>query len=229
MKISGLQKLTLLDFPGKTACTVFTPGCNFRCPFCHNSVLIPSDCEALISEEQFFSFLVKRRRLLDGVCITGGEPLLQKDIADFCRRIKAEGFLVKLDTNGSLPDRLSYLIDNGLVDYVAMDLKNSKNRYAQTVGAENFDISPIEKSVDILMRSDIEYEFRTTAVREYHDRDSLLSAAEWIKGAKRYFIQPFKDSENVAFRNLHSFEKTDLESFKAEITRFVENTEIRGL
>ena len=229
MKISGLQKLTLLDFPGKTACTVFTSGCNFRCPFCHNSILIPFENESLISEDEFFAFLAKRHRLLDGVCITGGEPLFQKDIADFCRRIKDEGFLVKLDTNGSLPERLSYLIENRLIDYVAMDLKNSKEKYAETIGVEDFDISPIEKSVEILMKSDIPYEFRTTVVREYHDRESLLSAAKWIKGARAYYLQAFKDSENVIEKNLTSFEKGELEAFKSEIAQFVENTEIRGL
>lgn len=229
MKIAGLQKLTLLDFPSKTACTVFTAGCNFRCPFCHNSPLIECGGQPLISEESFFAFLDKRKNLLDGVCISGGEPLLQKDIIAFCAQIKSAGFLLKLDTNGSMPNKLEELISLGLVDYIAMDLKNSRERYGETVGLKNFDISPIERSVDIIKNSNVDYEFRTTVVREFHNRESLLNTASWIEGAKRYFIQPFKDSENVAVKDLHSYEKSDLEAFKDEAARFAEEVKIRGL
>ena len=170
MRIAGLQKLTLLDFPGKTAATVFTPGCNFRCPFCHNAALVTGEAErdgaaadsSALSIDELFAFLGKRQGLLDGVCITGGEPLLQPELADFCARIKGAGFAVKLDTNGSFPDRLRELVESELVDYVALDVKNAPERYAETVGVPGFDLAPVAASVDYLLANAVPYEFRTT-------------------------------------------------------------------
>ncbi|MBE6896625.1 MAG: anaerobic ribonucleoside-triphosphate reductase activating protein, partial [Ruminococcaceae bacterium] len=166
MKLYGLQKTTLLDFPGRVACTVFLGGCNFRCPFCHNSALLTSESfPEEISEESFFSFLKKRKGILDGVCITGGEPLCSKDTEDFIRKIKNEGFAVKLDTNGSFPERLENIVKSGIVDYVAMDIKNSRRNYGKAVGLKDYDTSSVEKSVSFLLENSIPYEFRTTVVK----------------------------------------------------------------
>lgn len=220
MKIAGLQKLTLLDYPGKTAATVFTLGCNFRCPFCHNTDLVTPASDKpspmLLPEEEFFAFLKKRQGLLDGICITGGEPTLQHDLANFCKRIKDPGFLVKLDTNGSHPAILQYLLENALIDYVAMDVKNSPVHYAETVGFGatndasskcNFEIQPIENSMSLLLQGTIPFEFRTTVLNELHTKDFLLETAHWIAGLANkntyplsnvaWFIQQFVDSETV--------------------------------
>lgn len=194
MNIQGFQKLTMLDFPGHTACTVFTGGCNLRCPFCHNAGLVLAPDETPIREEEIFSYLAKRRGVLDGVAITGGEPLLQKDIADFCRRVKAEGFLLKLDTNGFFPDVLENLLREGLVDYAAMDVKNSKKKYAETCGRREVDLAPVEKSLSLLRDSGIEYELRTTVVGGFHTEEDIAEIARWIRGAERYYLQAFKDS-----------------------------------
>ena len=168
MIIKGLQKTTLLDFPGKVACTVFTAGCNFRCPFCHNASLVtrPGDVDE-ISEESFFSYINKRKGILDGVCITGGEPLMSHGIEDFIRRIKQTGLLVKLDTNGAYPEKLKALLDEGLIDYVAMDIKNSREKYAMTVGLKEYP-EKIEESIKLIMEKAPDYEFRTTVVKELH-------------------------------------------------------------
>ncbi|MGN1117523.1 MAG: anaerobic ribonucleoside-triphosphate reductase activating protein, partial [Acutalibacteraceae bacterium] len=165
MKIYGLQKMTLLDFPGKVACTLFTGGCNFRCPFCHNARLVTElDKDEVYSEEEIFEYLRKRVGILDGVCITGGEPLMNADIADFITKVRELGYAVKLDTNGSYPETLKNLIDRGLVDYIAMDIKNTPEKYAQTIGVKKFDFTPIKKSIEIIMQSGVPYEFRTTVV-----------------------------------------------------------------
>ena len=164
MRISGFQKMTLLDFPGRVACTVFTFGCNLRCPFCHNASLVVGGGEAEFSKEEILAYLKKRTGLLDGVCITGGEPLLQSDIADFIKEIKALGYAVKLDTNGCYPEKLKELVLGGLVDYVAMDVKNCFSKYGQTVGIKDFDVSPIKESAAFLISSGIDFEFRTTIV-----------------------------------------------------------------
>ena len=197
MIIKGLQKTTLLDFPGKVACTVFTAGCNFRCPFCHNASLVvcPDDVDN-ISEEEFFSYISKRKGILDGVAITGGEPLMSSGIADFIRRIKSMGFLVKLDTNGAYPDKLEALLDEGLVDYVAMDVKNSREKYAETIGLKSFPTS-IEKSIEIIMNKAPDYEFRTTVVKELHTTQDIVDITKWINGAKRYFLQAYVDSGDI--------------------------------
>lgn len=197
MNIQGIQKLTLLDFPGKTSCTVFTGGCNFRCPFCHNATLVLNPTENNpITDEIFLDFLDSRKKLLDGVSITGGEPLLQKDIAEFCHQVKERGFAVKLDTNGTFPDVLSSLLENGLLDYVAMDIKNSFSSYCKTVGLASMDFEPIKKSISLLINSGITFEFRTTVVKELHSIDDFVEIADMIKGAKKYYLQSYKPSDN---------------------------------
>lgn len=203
MQINGFQKLTLLDFPGKVACIVFTAGCNFRCPFCHNASLVTHiDNDLRIDEEEIFTYLQKRQGLLDGVCITGGEPLLQQGIEEFIKKIKALGYYVKLDTNGSYPEKLKKLIDNKLVDYVAMDIKNSKEKYMKTSGVENISLENIEKSISLLLENKVEYEFRTTVVNELHTVEDIENIANWIKGAPKYFLQNFTDSGDIISQNM---------------------------
>lgn len=230
MRVRGLQKLTLLDFPGKMGCTVFLGGCNFRCPFCQNSELIlPGGDEYEIPEEEFFAFLKKRQGMLDGVCITGGEPLVNKNVDDFARRIKDMGYLVKLDTNGTFPDKMQSLIDAGLVDYVAMDIKNSPEKYAETVGLEKFDMEPIYESVRLLMGGKIDFEFRTTVVRELHSAEDFEKIGEWLKGDEKYFLQNFTDSEFVLQKGLGSHSRETLRSFADIVRKNVPNVEIRGI
>lgn len=230
MKFYGLQKLTLLDYPGKTACTVFTGGCNFRCPFCHNASLVTDiDGADTYSEEEILDFLSKRTGLLDGVCITGGEPLMHSDIASFIKNVKDMGYKVKLDTNGTFPERLKELLEKHLVDYVAMDIKNSSEKYAATAGTENISLSDIEKSINILKSSDVDYEFRTTVVREFHTEEDIIKIARWIKGAKKYFLQNFEDSGNLIGENMNAVPKEVLENMKNSAKAFVENTQIRGV
>lgn len=230
MNIVGFQKMTLLDFPGKVACTVFTGGCNFRCPFCHNASLVTHiDVNNKIEENEILEFLKKRQGLIDGVCITGGEPLLNDDISDFLIKIKNLGYLIKLDTNGSFPNRLSELVNNGLVDYVAMDIKNSKEKYKATTDCLGLNISDIEKSVTFLMNSNVDYEFRTTIVRELHTNDDIESIGKWIQGAKRYFLQNFVDSGDLICGNMSAVEPTDLYKMQQIAKSFVVNTEIRGI
>jgi len=230
MIIKGFQKLTLLDYPEKTACTIFTGGCNFRCPFCHNASLVISPNEAEdITEDEIFSLLSKRQGILDGVCITGGEPLLQSDIAEFMRKIKDMGFLIKLDTNGTFPEKLEQLIDNGLCDYVAMDIKNSPEKYAKTAGLDLCNVSDIEKSIHIIMTKAPDYEFRTTVVKDYHDGNDFTKIGEMIRGAKKYYLQSFVDSGNLIKNGLSGYDKSKLETFKSLVKPYVERVEIRGV
>lgn len=230
MKFYGLQKLTLLDYPGKTACTVFTGGCNFRCPFCHNASLVADiDGADTYSEEEILGFLSKRTGLLDGVCITGGEPLMHSGIAEFIKKVKDMGYKVKLDTNGTFPEMLRKLLEDKLVDYVAMDIKNSGEKYAATAGTENISLSDIEKSINMLKSTDIDYEFRTTVVREFHTEEDIIKIARWIKGAKKYFLQNFEDSGNLIGENMNAVPKEVLEKMKNSAKAFVENTQIRGV
>ena len=229
MKLAGLQKLTLLDFPGHVACTVFTAGCNLRCPFCHNSELVlPERKPALMDEESFFSFLKKRTGILEGVCITGGEPLLQKDIADFMRRIKDLGFAVKLDTNGCFPAVLRELVEQKLVDFVAVDIKNSPEGYGKTVGIPNFDLTPVQESVSFLLSGAVEYEFRTTVVARFHDEQSFHEIGRWIAGAKRYALQEFKDSGDILEHGLTSCTPEQMERFRDIARQYVPNAILRG-
>ncbi len=230
MNIQGLQKLTLLDFPGKVACTVFTGGCNFRCPFCHNaSLVIGCDTEAAYSEEKILAFLEKRVGVLDGVCITGGEPLLQRDIIPFLEKIKALGYSIKLDTNGSFPKRLKELAALGLIDYVAMDIKNSPHSYAKTVGLNAFDISAINESVDFLLSGAVDYEFRTTVVKELHTEEDFLHIADWLEGAKRYFLQGFIDSGDIIGNNLHAYSSQEMHGFKDMVKNRIPSVQVRGI
>lgn len=229
MEIYGLQKLTLLDYPGKTACTLFTSGCNFRCPFCHNSSLVFNRVEPLGSDE-IFSFLKKRAGILDGVCITGGEPLLNADIADFIKEIKALGYKVKLDTNGSFPDRLSSLINEGLIDYVAMDIKSSKEGYQKAVGIENYNTQNVERSIELLLSDKVPYEFRTTAVKGIHTEEDFEKIAKWISGAKQYYIQNYRESDDILCSdNLSSFDEDELKMFKKRLENAVCKVILRGI
>ena len=230
MIFHGFQKMTLLDFPGKVACTVFTGGCNFRCPFCHNALLVTQLSEAEeYSEDEIIEYIRKRKGLLDGVAITGGEPLMSDSIIDFIRKVKAEGYAVKLDTNGSFPERLKYLVSEGLVDYVAMDIKNSKELYGRTAGLEHFDISKIEESVSFLLEGKVDYEFRTTVVNEFHTVESIAAAAEWIKGAERYFLQNFIDSGNLIGEGISGVPKEEMHKMCEAASQFVPNTTLRGI
>ena len=215
MKINGFQKLTLLDFPQKMACIIFTAGCNFRCPFCHNASLVTHiDNNASIDEREIFDYLTKRKGLLEGVCITGGEPLAQPDIEQFIRKVKDMGYSVKLDTNGSFPDKLISLVENGLVDYVAMDIKNSKKKYAETAGITDLKLSDIEKSIAFLLENKVEYEFRTTVVNELHTLEDIQDIAKWIVGASKYFLQNYVDSGDIISENMSCVDKNRLEKMR---------------
>lgn len=233
MRIAGLQKLTLLDFPDKTAATVFTAGCNLRCPFCHNGQLatatLQDDLEYL-GEEEFFAFLESRKGLLDGVCITGGEPLLQSGIEEFCQQVKARGFSLKLDTNGFFPERLEALIAAHLIDYVAVDIKNCPSRYAETAGVASLDITAVQKTINLLMQNVVDYEFRTTVVREFHSGDDLVALAQWIREAKAWYLQSFVDSNEVLAGqgNLHPWSKDQLDDLVLKLRLSVSSTQLRG-
>ena len=231
MQIAGLQKLTLLDYPGHVACTVFTPGCNFRCPFCHNAPLVlPERLGCDTTEDEVLAFLKKRVGILDGVAITGGEPLLHRDIGAFLEKVRALGFRVKLDTNGSFPDRLITLVEAGLIDRVAMDVKNAPSLYAGTVGVAGFDLAPVERSKDFLLSGVVEYEFRTTVVRGLHTRESLIEAAKWIEGAREYYLQQFKDSGDVnALEGLGAFDEKEMHALAEAVRPFVPTVEVRGI
>lgn len=231
MLISGLQKLTLLDYPGKVACTVFTGGCNFRCPFCHNSTLVlPGQIAHDSSEEQVLSFLKKRMGVLDGVAVTGGEPLLHADIGGFLEEVKALGFLVKLDTNGSFPDRLISLVEAGLVDRVAMDIKNAPALYAKTAGLAHFDLTGVERSKDFLLEGRVDYEFRTTVVKGLHTEESLLEAAHWIEGAKEYYLQQYKDSGAILDNTgLSGFDADEMHRLADAVRPVVPCVQVRGV
>ena len=229
MDIQGLQKMTLLDWPGKVACTVFLGGCDFRCPFCHNSELLSGPMPVLMDQEGLLEFLRKRQGLLDGVCVTGGEPLLRPGLPGLLDGIKNLGFQVKLDTNGNHPDRLVRLWEQGLVDYVAMDVKNSPERYPETVGVPGLDLTPVRDSVAWLLEGHVEYEFRTTAVRQLHDAASFQAIGRWLQGARRYYIQNFVDRDTVLRAGLSGFEKAELEAFASLVRPFVERVEVRGV
>lgn len=230
MRIQGLQKLTLLDYPEHTACTVFTAGCNFRCPFCHNASLvvdIPKGTE--ISEEDFFAFLQKRIGILDGVCVSGGEPLLQPDIERFIKKIKDMGFAVKLDTNGSFPDKLIHLIEEGLIDYVAMDIKNSPDTYAFTAGTETLDIVSVKKSVAYLKEGHVPYEFRTTVVKHYHSKESFEEIGKWLEGTEKYFLQNFVDSGDLIGKNTRGCSEEEMKEFLMTVKKYIPSANLRGM
>ena len=229
MVIHGLQKMTLLDFPGKVACTIFLGWCDFRCPFCHNWELIDGSAPAELDDEKLLDFLKKRRGLLEGVAITGGEPMLNKDLPELMRKIRELGYPVKVDTNGNHPEMLRRVIDEKLVDYIAMDVKNSRERYAQTIGLEEFDTSNVEKSIGIIMGSGIEYEFRTTVVEQLHDNDSFKGIGTLIEGAERYFLQKFTDRDTVPFEGLSAPSDDKIREYLETVRPFVKEVQLRGV
>ena len=229
MIIHGFQKMTLLDYPGRVACTVFTAGCNFRCPFCHNAPLVTHiDTAERIDEQEIYSYLLKRKGILDGVCITGGEPTLQRDLPDFIHRVREMGYAVKLDTNGADPKTLASLINEGLLDYVAMDIKNCPARYAETVGIPDFDLTPVRESVALLLEGRVDFEFRTTVTDELHTPQDIGALAAWIAGAPRYFLQPFVDSGDLIGEGLHAPSTQKLEEMCAAASAILPATSIRG-
>ena len=235
MKISGLQKLTLLDFPGRVACTVFLGGCNLRCPFCHNSQLLGGDAEELMDSGALLDFLRKRQGVLDGVCITGGEPTLHADLPELLRSIRALGYAIKLDTNGTNPRLLRRLIDEGLVDYVAMDVKNGPDHYAETVGIEGFSLAAIEESIRILLEDKTDYELRTTVVLPLHNEDSIAAMSAWLtalgdgKKVKRLYLQPFVDRDTVPVAGLCAPEADTLSAFVGLLQSCADYVTLRGV
>ena len=230
IKFYGLQKLTLLDFPGNMAATVFTGGCNFRCPFCHNKGLVfLNENDSEISQEDIMDYLSMRNKVLDGICLTGGEPLLHPGAKDFIKKVRNLGLKVKLDTNGSNFKTLKNLIDEKLVDYVAMDIKNSPEKYSETVGLANFDLSQVEKSKNYLLENHVDYEFRTTVVKQFHKPEDFESIGKWIKGAKRYFLQNFEDHGSCIVEGLSSASEDDLRKMEETVKPYVEYVQIRGI
>jgi len=230
MKIQGLQKLTLLDFPERVACTVFFAGCNFKCPFCHNaSLVVDIPSQADVKEEEFFSFLKKRQGILDGVCVTGGEPLLQPNIEEFIRKIKELGYAVKLDTNGSFPGKLKSLVESGLVDYVAMDTKNCPEEYGVTAGVPNLDVSSIIESASYLKKRHVPFEFRTTVVKGYHTKESFEKIGQWLQGTERYFLQNFVDSGDLIGKDTEGCSEEEMKEFLAIVSEYVPSVKIRGI
>ena len=235
MKISGLQKLTLLDFPGKMACTVFLNGCNFRCPYCHNSELLEGNVDAVMTAEELLTFLKKRQGILEGVCVTGGEPTLHPQLFDLLRAVKDLGYAVKLDTNGYRPEVLQSVIDQGLADYVAMDIKNGPEHYGITVGLDNPDLSKIEQSIRILLENNVDYEFRTTVVLPLHSEESISGMARWLlslsggQKAKQLFLQPFVDRDTVPVAGLSAPDEKMLAKFGEILASCTEVVSVRGV
>ena len=230
MIIHGLQKLTLLDYPGHTACTVFTGGCNYRCPYCHNAALVvdPHN-QPVLEEAELFAFLKKRTGLLDGVAITGGEPTLLRDLPDFVRRVKTMGFAVKLDTNGTNPAMLASLLEEGLLDYVAMDIKTCREHYDVVTGVPGCSTKAVEESVALLLNGTTDFEFRTTVVRELHTAEDFEAIGRWITGAPRYFLQAFKDSGGLLQSGLSGYNRAEMEALAAAVRPYIPNVQIRGL
>ncbi len=231
MLILGLNKTTLLDYPEHVAATIFTGGCNFRCPFCHNKDLVFPQKTTTYSENEILSFLKKRAGVLTGVCITGGEPTLQKDLTDFLARIKDLGYLIKLDTNGYQPDILHNLLNQKLIDYCAMDIKNSPGKYAITAGLSSCDLHRITESVSCLLSltGSFPFEFRTTLVRELHDREDMLAISEWLKGAPAYYLQSYTDSKNVITSGYHALSEQSLSEYRDICLQNIPNTQLRGI
>ena len=229
MKIQGLQKLTLLDWPGRVACTVFLGGCDLRCPFCHNADLVAGPLPEGLDDASLLAFLRGRRGLLDGVCVTGGEPLLRPELPELLRAIRELGFPVKLDTNGTHPDRLARLWEQGLVDYVAMDVKNCPARYGETAGVPGLDLAPVRESVAWLLEGRVDYEFRTTVVRQFHTREDLLAIGRWIAGARRYFLQSFVDRETVLCPGLAPWSEEELRQAAEALRPWVPSVRLRGV
>ncbi len=231
MVFAGLQKLTLLDYPGHTACTVFTQGCDFRCPFCHNSSLleIGAEPEDPVQEEAILALLKKRQGTLDGVAITGGEPLMHPELRDFILRVRELGFKVKLDTNGNRPAHLRSLIDDGLVDMVAMDIKNCPEHYARTIGLPAFDLGPIRESAALLMENRVPYEFRTTVTGELHSAEDMRGIGEWLRGESPYYLQLYVDSGRVLRPGLTAPTPEKMQQYRQILLPYLPKTQVRGL
>ena len=235
MKIAGLQKMTLLDYPGRVACTVFLQGCNFRCPFCHNSMLLPGTGEVLMDDTELLAFLKKRVGLLDGVCITGGEPTLQKELPELLQAIKALGYAIKLDTNGSQPEMLKALVSAGVVDYVAMDIKNSPRRYPETAGMKESLLPKVEESIRYLLSGVVDYEFRTTVVSELHDDSSIQDMGVWVtelgngQKAKRWYLQCYTDRDSVLCGGLQAPEAEKMQQYAKILTPYGLLVKLRGV
>lgn len=232
MKIGGIQKTSLLDYPKNVSAIVWTAGCNFHCPFCYNKDLVDGNVK-LISEEEIFSFLEKRKGIIDGLVISGGEPLMQKDIVDFTTRVKKLGYLIKIDTNGMYPEKLKELIDKKLVDYIAMDIKAPKQKYIQIINASGIlksnIVKNIEKSIDILKKSNIDYEFRTTVVPGLHGKKDILKIVDWIKPAKKYYLQNFKGEKtiNPGFEKLRPYSGEYLLEIQKAVSPFFDVCQVR--
>ena len=229
MDIQGLQKMTLLDYPGRVACTVFLGGCDLRCPFCHNGGLVLGPMPAELDDQGLLAFLKKRQGLLPGPCVTRRDTPPAPHLPELLARIKELGYPVKLDTNGSHPERLRSLVRQGLVDYVAMDIKNSPERYGETVGVPALDLTPFQESVAFLLQGDVDYEFRTTVVREFHDSDSFQAIGPWLSGARRYFLQCFVDRDTVLQEGLHPWDADSLRAFADLVRPYVHQVELRGV
>ena len=221
--------MTLLDFPGHVACTVFLGGCDFRCPFCHNYELIDGTAQPIMDDSELISFIESRKGLIDGVAITGGEPCLHPDLIELIEKIRAAGFPVKLDTNGYHPEMLGEILDRGLVEYVAMDIKNSEEKYALTCGLETIDLEPIRKSISLLMNGNTDYEFRTTVIKEFHEKEDFEKIGKMIRGAKRYFLQRFTDRDSVPYGNLSAPSFDEMYEYAAVSRQFIPDTELRGV
>lgn len=227
MNVQGYQKLSLLDYPGKMACIVFTGGCNLRCPFCHNAGLVLNATEFSSAEDEVLSYLEKRKGMLEGVCITGGEPLLQPDLKSFMVKVKDMGYSIKLDTNGGMPETLSMVLSNGLVDYVAMDIKCSRRNYSLAAGLE-VNVSAFEKSVEIIRSSAVEHEFRTTVVKGIHSPADFEDIAEWLKGEEKYFLQGFKDSGNLIGSGCSAFSEEEMLQMLSIVQKTIPSAMLRG-
>lgn len=227
--IKGLQKLTLLDYPGEIAATVFLGGCNLRCPFCHNaSLVLPEKFGETLPEEEFFDFLKSRQGKLRAVCVSGGEPTLYPGLFDFMRRIKEMGFLLKLDTNGTRPEVLKRLVGEGLLDYVAMDIKNSPEGYAKTVGIEPFDLSGVRESAEFLMSGAVDFEFRTTVVRELHTEEDIENIGKWLSGEEKFFLQTYTDSGDHIKDGYSGYTPSEMEALTKILKKYIPKAEKRG-
>lgn len=232
MNIAGLQKLTASDFPGFLACIVFLQGCNLKCPYCQNSSLIPmlqDDANNSLSENEFFEFLEKRKNILEGVVVSGGEPLVHQNVSNFISKIKSMGYKVKLDTNGINYLVLKELLDAKLLDYIAMDIKNDFDNYSKTVGVPNIDTQSIQKSIDYIKSSNIDYEFRTTIVKEFHTLENISNICEIVGKESKLFIQNFEDSSNVMNHELHGFDYEELENIQKHFEKDFPNFHVRGI
>jgi len=228
MEFSGIEKVSLVDYDNKISCVLFTESCNFRCPYCHNSSLVLNEVDSFIPFENILDYLKKRRNVLDAVVISGGEPTLHPDLVDKIKSIKELGYLVKLDTNGTNYIMLEELVNNKLIDYVAMDIKNSFSMYASTIGLKSFNIETVRKSICFLKNNVIHYEFRTTLVNEFHSEKSIIEMGEMLKGADKLFLQKFIDSKDCIKRNLHEVSLIDAKKYQEILSKYIKNVKLRG-